>query len=79
MASYFPEGECFFVRSSLKYGNNWSADNAEQFYSHVLIEYQVWPSSSHFSSKPQVAQPFYLVERLGRQRKRRADTPAISN
>ncbi|UQC77256.1 hypothetical protein CLUP02_02723 [Colletotrichum lupini] len=21
MASYFPEGECFFVRSSLKYGN----------------------------------------------------------
>ncbi|KAK1660099.1 hypothetical protein BDP55DRAFT_561783 [Colletotrichum godetiae] len=40
MASYFPEGECFFVRSSLNYGNNWSADNAEQFYSHVLIEYQ---------------------------------------
>ncbi|KAK1702026.1 hypothetical protein BDP67DRAFT_497254 [Colletotrichum lupini] len=40
MASYFPEGECFFVRSSLKYGNTWSAENEEQFYSHVLIEYQ---------------------------------------
>ncbi|KAF9870191.1 hypothetical protein CkaCkLH20_12277 [Colletotrichum karsti] len=40
MASYYPEGECFFVRSSLKYGGNWSADNEEQFYSHVLLEYQ---------------------------------------
>ncbi|KAJ3531264.1 hypothetical protein NM208_g8955 [Fusarium decemcellulare] len=39
MASYYPEGECFFVRSSLQYANNWSAQNREQFYSHVLLEY----------------------------------------
>ncbi|KAF4469508.1 hypothetical protein FALBO_3599 [Fusarium albosuccineum] len=39
MASYYPEGECFFVRSSLQYANNWSAQNREQFYSGVLLEY----------------------------------------
>ncbi|KAF4775367.1 hypothetical protein HER10_EVM0009719 [Colletotrichum scovillei] len=54
MASYFPEGECFFVRSSLKYGNTWSAENEEQFYSHVLIEYQWngWIGSGSASSMP---------------------------
>jgi len=40
MASYYPEGECYFVRSSLKYaGNSWTAENKNQFYSHVLLEY----------------------------------------
>ncbi|QPG95272.1 hypothetical protein C2857_007928 [Epichloe festucae Fl1] len=40
MASYYPEGECYFVRSSLKYaGNNWTAQDKNQFYSHVLLEY----------------------------------------
>jgi hypothetical protein len=41
MASYYPEGECFFVRSSLKYSSGeWTAENADQFYSHILLEYQ---------------------------------------
>ncbi|KAF5026919.1 hypothetical protein F66182_949 [Fusarium sp. NRRL 66182] len=39
MASYYPEGECYFVRSSLRYANNWSAENTNQFYNHVLLEY----------------------------------------
>jgi len=41
MASYYPEGECFFVRSSLKYSSGeWAAENESQFYSHFLLEYQ---------------------------------------
>lgn len=39
MASYYPEGECYFVRSSLRYANNWTAQNNGHFYNHVLIEY----------------------------------------
>ncbi|RGP78705.1 hypothetical protein FLONG3_3160 [Fusarium longipes] len=39
MASYYPEGECYFVRKTLNYGGNWSANDTRQFYSHVLIEY----------------------------------------
>ncbi|GKU07876.1 unnamed protein product [Fusarium langsethiae] len=39
MGSYHPEGECYFVRSSLKFPNGWNADNKNHFYSHVLIEY----------------------------------------
>ncbi|KAF5245230.1 hypothetical protein FAUST_1885 [Fusarium austroamericanum] len=39
MASYYPEGECYFVRSSLRLPNNWNADNRNHFYSHILVEY----------------------------------------
>ncbi|KAF2759848.1 hypothetical protein EJ05DRAFT_474902 [Pseudovirgaria hyperparasitica] len=43
MASYYPEGECFFLRSTLKYNDDFapfSAEDPKDFYSHVLIEYQ---------------------------------------
>jgi hypothetical protein len=41
MALAYPEGEVFFLRSSLHFNdtNKWNASNAENFYSHVLIEY----------------------------------------
>ncbi|CAF3518180.1 unnamed protein product [Fusarium graminearum] len=39
MASYYPEGECYFVRSSLRLPNGWNAENRNHFYSHFLIEY----------------------------------------
>ncbi|EKJ71528.1 hypothetical protein FPSE_08269 [Fusarium pseudograminearum CS3096] len=39
MASYYPEGECYFVRSSLRLPNNWNANNRNNFYSHILVEY----------------------------------------
>ncbi|KAL4732743.1 hypothetical protein ACLX1H_001762 [Fusarium chlamydosporum] len=39
MASYYPEGECYFVRSSLRYSRHWAAENRSDFYSHVLLEY----------------------------------------
>jgi hypothetical protein len=41
MALAYPEGEVFFLRSSLHFNdeNKWNASNAEYFYSHVLIEY----------------------------------------
>ncbi|KAG8673660.1 hypothetical protein FPOAC2_07114 [Fusarium poae] len=39
MASYYPEGECYFVRSSLRLPNNWNANNRQHFYSHILVEY----------------------------------------
>ncbi|KAF4339488.1 hypothetical protein FBEOM_6609 [Fusarium beomiforme] len=39
MATYYPEGECYFVRGSLRYGTFWSAENTDQFYNHVLLEY----------------------------------------
>ncbi|EWY84631.1 hypothetical protein FOYG_12061 [Fusarium oxysporum NRRL 32931] len=47
MASYYPEGECYFVRSSLRYGPHWSADNQNLFYRTVLLEYywNGWPAT----------------------------------
>ncbi|RFN51848.1 hypothetical protein FIE12Z_3902 [Fusarium flagelliforme] len=39
MASYYPEGECYFVRSSLSFDKGWNADNERYFYSHILVEY----------------------------------------
>ncbi|KAF5660059.1 hypothetical protein FHETE_9169 [Fusarium heterosporum] len=40
MASYYPEGECYFRRSSLTYSGGFSAERERDFYSHVLLEYQ---------------------------------------
>ncbi|KAF5608578.1 uncharacterized protein FSUBG_4506 [Fusarium subglutinans] len=47
MASYYPEGECYFVRSSLRYSSHWSADNQASFYRTVLLEYywNGWPAT----------------------------------
>ncbi|KAF5602012.1 hypothetical protein FPCIR_2089 [Fusarium pseudocircinatum] len=47
MASYYPEGECYFVRSSLRYGSHWSAENETMFYRTVLLEYywNGWPAT----------------------------------
>ncbi|KAM0232019.1 hypothetical protein ACHAPO_008053 [Fusarium lateritium] len=39
MASYYPEGECYFVRQSLRYPHGWSAENERHFYNHILVEY----------------------------------------
>ncbi|KAJ4011778.1 hypothetical protein NW752_004179 [Fusarium irregulare] len=39
MASYYPEGECYFVRNSLRLPNGRNANNERHFYSHILIEY----------------------------------------
>ncbi|KAF4964485.1 hypothetical protein FSARC_7587 [Fusarium sarcochroum] len=51
MASYYPEGECYFVRSSLRYASHWSAGNQSQFYNHVLLEYywNGWPATGQTS------------------------------
>ncbi|KAF5000457.1 hypothetical protein FGRMN_1788 [Fusarium graminum] len=40
MASYYPEGECYFQRSSLTYSGGFSAQRERDFYTHVLLEYQ---------------------------------------
>ncbi|KAF5531305.1 hypothetical protein FNAPI_13295 [Fusarium napiforme] len=47
MASYYPEGECYFVRNSLRYSSHWSANNQTQFYKTVLLEYywNGWPAT----------------------------------
>ncbi|KAF5647930.1 hypothetical protein F52700_1142 [Fusarium sp. NRRL 52700] len=47
MASYYPEGECYFVRSSLRYSPHWSAENEASFYRTVLLEYywNGWPAT----------------------------------
>jgi hypothetical protein len=52
MATYYPEGACYFLRSSLKYNTNeWAADNPDTFYNHVLVEYQWngWETSDETS------------------------------
>ncbi|KAH7159050.1 hypothetical protein DER46DRAFT_627454 [Fusarium sp. MPI-SDFR-AT-0072] len=64
MASYYPEGECYFVRSSLRYGPHWFADNQNLFYRTVLLEYywNGWPATgvtqrSHTRSRWQHGTP----------------------
>ncbi|KAM0553094.1 hypothetical protein ACHAPJ_007642 [Fusarium lateritium] len=51
MASYYPEGECYFVRSSLTYAGHWTAENRDQFYNTILLEYywNGWPATSQTS------------------------------
>ncbi|KAG4254485.1 hypothetical protein FPRO04_09686 [Fusarium proliferatum] len=64
MASYYPEGECYFVRSSLRYGPHWNANNQNLFYRTVLLEYywNGWPATgvtqrSHTRSRWQHGTP----------------------
>ncbi|KAI7764947.1 hypothetical protein LZL87_005660 [Fusarium oxysporum] len=64
MASYYPECECYFVRSSLRYGPHWFADNQNLFYRTVLLEYywNGWPATgvtqrSHTRSRWQHGTP----------------------
>ncbi|KAJ4107863.1 hypothetical protein NW760_008709 [Fusarium oxysporum] len=47
MASYYPEGECYFQRSSLRYSRTFTAENTDHFYRHVLLEYywNGWPAT----------------------------------
>lgn len=48
MAFAYPEGECFFQRSSLK-NSFFSADKAEDFYGYMLVEY-LWNQPSEFGT-----------------------------
>ncbi|KAF5252175.1 hypothetical protein FANTH_2731 [Fusarium anthophilum] len=64
MASYYPEGECYFRRDSLRYSRTFTADNTDHFYRHVLLEYywNGWPatgvqSRSHQRSRWQHGTP----------------------
>ncbi|KAG5759634.1 hypothetical protein H9Q72_012246 [Fusarium xylarioides] len=47
MASYYPEGECYFQRNSLRYSRTFTAENTDHFYRHVLLEYywNGWPAT----------------------------------
>lgn len=51
MALAYPEGECFFIRSSLasSKSDGFHPDNAEEFYKTIIVEY-VWNVEAYHAS-----------------------------
>ena len=49
MALSYPEGECFFERSALK-SDAYDANNLQDFYAYMLVEY-IWNQESYHGSR----------------------------